>query len=109
MIDYCYTLDLIDDQALIEEYEAWHRKVWPEVITQIKAAGIGAMEIYRYGNRLVMVMKVTSEYSYARKAAMDLENEKVQEWEVLMWKYQVALPGAKPGEKWVMMNKIFEL
>jgi len=33
----------------------------------------------------------------------------VQEWEKLMWKYQQALPKAKPGEKWVLMNKIFEL
>jgi L-rhamnose mutarotase len=33
----------------------------------------------------------------------------VQEWEELMWKYQQAIPGAKPGEKWVLMNKIFEL
>jgi len=26
-----------------------------------------------------------------------------------MWKYQQALPGAQPGEKWVLMDKIFEL
>jgi L-rhamnose mutarotase len=26
-----------------------------------------------------------------------------------MWKYQQALPSAKEGEKWVLMNKIFEL
>jgi len=26
-----------------------------------------------------------------------------------MWKYQQAVPGAKPGEKWVIMDKIFEL
>jgi len=33
----------------------------------------------------------------------------VEKWETLMWKYQQAIPGAKPGEKWVLMNKIFEL
>jgi len=27
----------------------------------------------------------------------------------LMWKYQQALPQAKPGEKWVCMEKIFEV
>jgi len=26
-----------------------------------------------------------------------------------MWKYQQGLPMARPGEKWIMMNKIFEL
>jgi L-rhamnose mutarotase len=33
----------------------------------------------------------------------------VQEWEQLMWKYQQALPGSKPGEKWRLMEKIFDL
>lgn len=40
---------------------------------------------------------------------MDANNPKVQAWEALMWKYQQAVPGTKPGEKWVMMDKIFEL
>jgi len=26
-----------------------------------------------------------------------------------MWKYQQSLPGSKPGEKWMMMDKIFTL
>jgi len=26
-----------------------------------------------------------------------------------MWNYQRPIPGAKPGEKWVVMDKIFEL
>jgi L-rhamnose mutarotase len=106
---YCLTLDLIDDPALIAEYEEWHCQVWPEVISNIKAAGIAQMEIYRFGNRLVMIMEVDEGYSNSRKATLDLENAKVQEWETLMWKYQQALPGTKAGEKWVMMNKIFEL
>jgi L-rhamnose mutarotase len=29
---------------------------------------------------------------------MDADNPKVQEWEALMWKYQQALPSAKPGK-----------
>ena len=37
-----------------------------------------------------------------------MSNPKVQEWEKLMWKYQQALPVANAGEKWIVMNKIFE-
>ena len=40
---------------------------------------------------------------------MDETNEKVQEWEQLMWKYQQAIPGGKPGEKWRLMERIFAL
>lgn len=106
---YCLTLDLISDDQLIAEYEEMHRKVWPEIIESILGSGIEDMEIYRTGNRLFMIMEVNGTFSFANKASMDAANEKVQEWETLMWKYQQALPGAKPGEKWIMMDKIFEL
>lgn len=106
---YCLTLDLIPNEQLIAEYEEMHRKVWPEIIESITSAGIEDMEIYRTGNRLFMIMEVNDEFSFDHKSAMDAGNEKVQEWELLMWKYQQAVPGAKPGEKWIMMDKIFEL
>lgn len=40
---------------------------------------------------------------------MDQANPKVQAWEALMWKYQQALPFAKSGEKWMLMERVFEL
>lgn len=106
---HCLTLDLVDDPELIKQYEEMHQEVWPEIKNSITTAGIEAMEIYRYGNRLFMIMEVNDTFSFEKKGAMDAANEKVQEWEQLMWKYQQAVPGAKPGEKWMMMNKIFEL
>jgi L-rhamnose mutarotase len=33
----------------------------------------------------------------------------VREWEDLMWKFQAPLAEAKPGEKWLLMEKIFKL
>ncbi len=109
MKQFCLALDLKDDAALIAEYEAYHRAVWPEILASIKEAGIGQMEIYRTGNRLFMIMKTEDDFSFERKADADAANEKVQEWEQLMWKYQQALPGSKPGEKWILMDKIFSL
>ncbi|NRF39113.1 L-rhamnose mutarotase [Pedobacter foliorum] len=106
---YCLALDLVNDPDLIKEYEVMHEQVWPEIQDSITSAGIDAMEIYRYGNRLFMIMEVNGKFSFEKKGAMDASNEKVQEWEKLMWKYQQAIPGSKPGEKWVMMDKIFEL
>lgn len=106
---YCLALDLKEDTALIAEYEAYHRSVWPEIVQSIHGSGIGSMEIYRTGNRLFMIMEVNDTFSFEKKAAADAANEKVQEWEQLMWNYQQALPGSKPGEKWVLMDKIFSL
>ena len=67
------------------------------------------MEIYRVSNRLFMIMETDENFSFEKKDEMDNANPKVQEWERLMWQYQQALPGAKPGEKWMLMNKIFDL
>jgi L-rhamnose mutarotase len=106
---YCLALDLVDDPALIAEYEAYHKDVWPEIKKSITDAGIVQMEIYRFANRLFMIMEVTEEFNFAAKGTADAANPKVQEWEQLMWKYQQAIPGSKPGEKWVLMDKIFSL
>ncbi|MBD0352353.1 MAG: L-rhamnose mutarotase [Flavisolibacter sp.] len=106
---YCLTLDLKNDDRLIAEYEQYHQKIWPEIESSIKESGILNMEIYRLYNRLFMVMETTDDFSFEKKAEMDAANPKVQEWETLMWQYQQALPGAKPGEKWMLMKKIFEL
>ena len=106
---YCLTLDLKDDPTLIAEYEAWHQKVWPEIMESIRSAGIENMQIYRFANRLFMTMEVNKKFSFEKKRTADAGNAKVQEWEELMWNYQQAIPGVKAGEKWVLMNKIFEL
>ena len=78
-------------------------------MASIKDAGIQDLEIYRIGPRLFMILEANDAFSFAQKAAMDAANPKVQEWESLMWNYQQALPLAKPGEKWLLMDKIFDL
>ena len=109
MTRYCLALDLKEDPKLIATYEEYHASVWPEIIASIKEAGIKALEIYRVANRLFMIIEAGDDFSFEKKAAMDATNEMVIQWEKLMWEYQQALPTAQPGEKWVLMNKIFSL
>lgn len=106
---FCLALDLKEDPSLIAEYEKYHRAVWPDILASISASGIEHMEIYRIMNRLFMIMETNNDFSFEKKAAADSSNQKVQEWEELMWKYQQALPISKAGEKWILMDKIFEL
>ncbi len=105
---HCLALDLKDDPALIRAYEEYHRKVWPEVLESLRDSGIKYMEIYRVSNRLFMILEAGADFSFSKKATMDATNPRVMDWETLMWKYQQALPVAKPGEKWLLMEKIFE-
>lgn len=108
---YCLAVDLVDDPALIAEYERLHKKenVRPEIRKSILDSGITSMDIYRTGNRMFMIMETTDDFSFERKAEMDQSNPKVQDWEQFVWTFQQRLPWAKEGEKWVLMDKIFEL
>ncbi len=106
---YCLALDLINNKDLISEYINYHKKVWPEIIQSIKNSGINSMEIYNISDRLFMIAEVSDDFSFEAKDKSDKNNPKVQEWENLMWKYQKALPIAKKGEKWVLMNSIFKI
>jgi L-rhamnose mutarotase len=106
---FALALDLRDDPELIAAYEEYHKNVWPEILQSIRSSGILNMEIYRVSNRLFMIMETEESFSFEKKASSDLADRKVQEWEQLMWKYQQKLPFAKPGEKWVLMEKIFSL
>jgi L-rhamnose mutarotase len=106
---YCLTLDLKDDPELIAEYKRYHQKIWPEITQSIKDAGIEDMEIYLLGTRMFMALEVKEGFSFDRKASADRLDPKVQEWEKLMWTFQKPLPEAKPGEKWLLMERIFKL
>ena len=108
MKKYALTLDLKNDPQLIERYKEHHRHVWPEILESIKASGILSMEIYHIETRLFMIMEASDDFSFEKKAQMDASNPKVQEWEELMDTYQQRLPFAKAGEKWVLMERIFE-
>ncbi|WAT16655.1 L-fucose mutarotase [Xanthomonas fragariae] len=107
----CYVLDLHDDPQLIAEYERWHQptEVWPEVVASLRQAGILELEIFRSGDRLVMLMEVGAAYDPAAKAARDASDPRIQAWEDLMWRFQKALPGSAPGEKWREAERIFAL
>jgi L-rhamnose mutarotase len=111
MKKYCLALDLVDDPAMIAEYERLHQpeNTRPEIMQSIRDSGITNMEIYRTGNRLFMIMETDDSFSFDRKSQMDSGNAAVQDWEQFVWKFQQSLPWAKEGEKWILMDQIFAL
>jgi L-rhamnose mutarotase len=56
-----------------------------------------------------MIIEVNASFSFEAKAELDANNPKVQEWESLMWEFQQKLPMAKEGEKWLLLEGIFNL
>ena len=106
---YCLTLDLKDDPQLIAEYKRHHEKIWPEITRSIKDSGIEDMEIYLLGTRMFMIIQVNESFSFEAKTKADQLNPRVQEWERLMDTFQKSLAQARPGEKWLVMERVFKL
>jgi L-rhamnose mutarotase len=104
-------IDLADDAEAIAQYEAWHASgaLPPAIGASIRAADISAMEIYRSGNRLVMLMETGPAFDPAAKAAADAADPAVQAWEAQMDGVQRPLPWAVPGAKWTETTRIFSL
>ncbi len=105
---YCLACDLKNDELGIKAYDQFHQQVWPEIKESIKQSGIHDMEIFRTGNRLFMIIHVTDDFTFMRKAMMDHANPIVQEWETIMSEFQQVLPWAPNGEKWLLMDRIFK-
>jgi L-rhamnose mutarotase len=107
----CFALDLKDDPSLIEQYVRWHAPGGPppHVTQSLRRSGIEELQIFLCGNRLFMVMEVLPQFSPEAKAQADAADPQVQEWETLMWQFQLRLPWAQPAQKWVPAERIFAL
>lgn len=104
----CLSLDLVEDRDLIAEYEKLHQPggVWPEVLAHIRASGVKSMQIWRTGDRMVMVSEVDADYPRPTGPVL---SDAAARWEALMDRFQRRLPQAAPGEKWHAMDCIFDL
>jgi L-rhamnose mutarotase len=107
----CLALDLVDDPALMAEYERWHEvgNVPPEVIDSIRDYGIENMEIFRAGNRMFMIIDASDSYSAEVKNAADAANPAVIAWDKMMRQFQRPIPAAGPDGSWLAMDRVFRL
>lgn len=105
-----YTIDLVDDAALAEEYCRLHADVWPEVRKGLRSVGVHELDIFRHGRRLFMLMAVRDDFEPDTDFPAYLDTHpRCREWETLMDRFQAPLPEAREGEKWCSMESICEL
>jgi len=103
------TINLKDDPKVIAAYKEYHRNIWPEVEASLRRVGVLRSRIFLLGRRLFMYMEVADDSDGSTYLARYLEEPKAVEWEKLMAQFFEAVPEAKPGEQWAMMESIFEL
>lgn len=100
--------ELKNGPEAIQAYIDCHKAVAPEILESIRVAGVLQMSIYRWRNRLSMILVGDDNFSFERKAALDNANPKVQEWEAFLGQYQTNLPGTPANWRWALTEKIFE-
>ncbi len=107
---HCLTLDLQNDPAKIAEYEKWHSpgKIWKEIPEGIRQVGIRQMEIYRWQNRLFMLVETDDDFDWDLQMKKLSTLPKQEEWEIMMDAYQKRLTD-NLSEKWQPMKNIFNL
>lgn len=103
------TTDLVQDSAIFKIYDSLHssKGVWPELKKANMASGIQEIKIYRYGNRLMMMIRVPEGTDLNKMNELYVgADERVKEWGKMMSAFQQSLPGVEPSQKWVDMKLI---
>ncbi len=110
MKTFAMTLDLRDNPDVIAEYKRYHREVWPEVISGLRSVGILKMKIFLKGARMFMYLETEDSFDPARDFQAYTESApRAREWDELMRRFQVQVPGAHEGEWWVSMEEAFDI
>lgn len=109
MKSFAQTLDPKDDPDLIRAYRDYHRRVWPEVVADLRAIGITRMKIFLLGTRLFMYYEAPDGFDPARDYQRYAASPRCAEWDRLMRMFQRTAPGAKVEEWWAAMEQVFDL
>jgi L-rhamnose mutarotase len=93
-------------QEMIQEYDAAHTRVWPEMLRLLEEVGIRQYSIFRRGADLFLCMQV--EDFEAAWNALDLSPIN-QRWQAQMAPLFEPVGALDPGERFPMMKEIFFL
>ena len=104
---YCQTLNLVDDEQMIQKYCDVHKNVWPEIIEGQRQVGILDMQIYRRGRSLFMIMDTVDDFDFDRDMAKLATLPRQAEWEAYVAQFQGCSANARSYEKWQLMQRIF--
>lgn len=108
---YVQTMELKDEPALIARYHRAHSREesWPEIREGIRQVGILEMEVYLFGNRIVMVVETPMDFCWDEAMARLATLPRQAEWEEFVAQFQQCDASATSDEKWQMMKRIFHL
>lgn len=83
---YCFALDLINYESLINKYIQHHSDVWTEILQSLKDSGIVDAEIYHVQDKLFLLIDTNDSFSLSNRSNMDTSNPKVQQSQCVIWR-----------------------
>lgn len=106
--DLVFIVNLVNNEKKVEEYMAYHKKVWPEVEASFRKAGYRKINIYRFNKSLVMTVTIPKNADINTLGQVaEAYDKKCREWNQIMEGYQVGVPGTSEGQKWVEAERIY--
>jgi L-rhamnose mutarotase len=90
----------------LEEYKAYHAKVWPGVLAKIRDCNIRNYSIYHKDGYLFAYFEYTGS-DFAADMAKMAADPTTQQWWAIMEPMQNPLDTRAPGEWWAEMEEVF--
>ena len=104
-----FAINLKDDPKGIEQYKAYHRAVWPEVLAKARRKGITKTKIFLLGRWLFMYIETTDDFELSRAMLPQAgDDPRCKEWDDLMRSFQEQVPEARADEWWAEMELVHE-
>ncbi|MDE7418643.1 MAG: L-rhamnose mutarotase [Muribaculaceae bacterium] len=108
---YCQILEITDNPEMIRLYRECHsrEKSWKEIRDGIRSVGILEMELYIYGNKVVMIVETPLDFDWkiAMKKLAGLPRQ--AEWEAFVAQFQGCDANVTSDQKWQLMDRMFYL
>ena len=103
------TANLVADTVLQEEYMDYHDRqaeLFPEVARGFCRADFQQLLLFRNGRQLMLVISIPEGENLDDLNPKTTENNpRVDEWNMLMAKYQEGIEGTAPEETWVVLEE----
>lgn len=108
---YCQILEITDNPEMIPLYRECHGRdnAWKEIRDGIRSVGILEMELYIFGNKVVMIVETPLDFEWEAAMSKLAKLPRQAEWEAFVAKFQGCDANATSAQKWQLMERMFYL
>jgi L-rhamnose mutarotase len=95
---------------MFAEYKRLHARIWPEIESALRAAGIRNYSIFHRDGQLFAYFEYDGpDAEFDARMKTLARAPRMREWWDVMEPMQIPLPGRAPGEWWTTMEEVFHL